>query len=285
MPSTVLITGCSSGIGAAAVQCFAAHGWNVAATLRKLAQARLDQGSGCVEQFALDVTDQASVDAAVAQASERFGRIDVLINNAGYGLFGPFETATPELIRRQFATNVEGVFAVTRAVLPGMRAQGSGVIINIASLTGLVAMPLYSLYAASKFAVVGFSESLSHELAPLGIRVKVFAPGAVNTDFSGRSMVRTFEGDGGPYADALARVMATFAANRASGGAASSPEALGEALYGAATDGSSQVRYVVGADALEVMRARQQLGEEALLAGLRQRFGLAAQAGAGANAA
>ncbi|ODS90507.1 MAG: hypothetical protein ABS45_15710 [Comamonas sp. SCN 65-56] len=276
MPSTVLITGCSSGIGAAAVQCFADRGWNVAATLRTPAQARFDRGSGCVEAFALDVTDQASVNAAVGQAIKRFGRIDVLINNAGYGLFGPFETATPEAIRQQFATNVEGVFAVTRAVLPGMRAQGSGVLINIASLTGLVAMPLYSLYAASKYAVVGFSESLSHELAPLGIRVKVFAPGAVATDFSGRSMVRTFEGDGGPYADSIAKVQATFASNRASGGAASSAQQLAQALHGAATDGSSQVRYVVGADAQQVMQMRQQIGEEALLAGLRQRFGLAA---------
>ncbi|QEA12691.1 SDR family oxidoreductase [Comamonas flocculans] len=276
MPSTVFITGCSSGIGAAAVRHFAAQGWNVAATLRDPAKAHFEPGAGRVEAFALDVTGAASVDAAVAQAQQRFGRIDVLINNAGYGLFGPFETATPELVRRQFATNVEGVFAVTRAVLPGMRMQGSGVVINIASLSGLVAMPLYSLYAASKYAVVGFSESLSHELAPLGIRVKVFAPGAVDTDFSGRSLARTWEGDGGPYAPAIASVQAVFAANRAGGGAASTPEALARALYGAATDGSAQVRYVVGADAEEVLRARQQLGDEALLAGLRQRFGLAA---------
>lgn len=276
MASTVLITGCSSGIGAAAVRAFADQGWNVAATLRRPAAAAFDQGAGRVEAFALDVTDAALVQKAVAQARERFGRIDVLINNAGYGLFGPFETATPEMIERQFATNVQGVFAVTRAVLPGMRAQGSGVIINVASLTGLVAMPLYSLYAASKFAVVGFSESLSHELAPLGIRVKVFAPGAVNTDFSGRSLARTWEGDGGPYAASIAKVQATFAANRESGGSASSPEALAQALLGAATDGSAQVRYVVGPDALQVMRLRQELGEEALLAGLRQRFGLAA---------
>ena len=274
MASTVLITGCSSGIGAAAVRAFADRGWNVAATLRNPAGAQFEQGAGCVEAFALDVTDAPCVEQAVAQAQARFGRIDVLINNAGYGLFGPFETATPEAIRRQFATNVEGVFAVTRAVLPGMRAQGSGVIINIASLTGLVAMPLYSIYAASKYAVVGFSESLSHELAPLGIRVKVFAPGSVHTDFSGRSMARTFKGDGGPYAASIAKVQAAFVANRASGGAASSPQALGQALYGAATDGSAQVRYVVGADALETMRLRKELGEEALLAGLRQHFGL-----------
>ncbi|HOV19763.1 SDR family oxidoreductase [Ottowia sp.] len=274
MASTVFITGCSSGIGAAAVRHFAAQGWNVAATLRQPGTAHFEPGAGCVEAFALDVTNPDSVDAAVRQALARFGAIDVLINNAGYGLFGPFETATPEVVDRQMRTNVGGVFAVTRAVLPGMRERGSGVIINVASLTGLVAMPLYSLYAASKFAVVGFSQSLSHELAPLGIRVKVFTPGAVATDFSGRSLVRTFEGDGGPYADSIAKALAAFGANRGAGNAMT-PEQLAQALYGAATDGSAQVLYATGDDAREILKARQELGEEALLAGVRQRFGLA----------
>ena len=274
MASTVFITGCSSGIGAAAVRHFAAQGWNVAATLRQPAAASFEQGTGQVAAFALDVTDPASVDAAVQQALARFGAIDVLINNAGYGLFGPFETATPEVVDRQFATNVGGVLAVTRAVLPGMRERGSGVIINVASLTGLVAMPLYSLYAASKFAVVGFSESLSHELAPLGIRVKVFAPGAVATDFSGRSLVRTFEGDGGPYAQSIGKVMGVFAANRGTSNA-STPEQLAQALYDAATDGSEQLRYVIGEDAKALMQTRKDIGEEALMGAMRQRFGLA----------
>jgi len=273
MSATVLITGCSSGIGAATARRFAEQGWNVAATLRNPSTADFGQGAGCVETYALDVTDQHSVDAAVARTMERFGQIDVLINNAGYGLFGPFESATPEAIRREFQTNVDGVFAVTRAVLPHMRERASGVIINVASLTGLVAMPLYSLYAASKYAVVGFSESLSHELAPFGIRVKVFAPGAVMTDFSGRSMVRTFDGDGGPYAESIRKVAAAFAANRTAGGA--TPERLAQALYDAATDGSAQVRYVVGDDALAVMQTRKEIGEEALLGAIRQRLGLA----------
>ena len=273
MSATVLITGCSSGIGAATVRRFADQGWNVAATLRNPSAARFEPGAGRVEAIALDVTDQHSVDAAVARTLEHFGQIDVLINNAGYGLFGPFESATPQAISRQFETNVFGVFAVTRAVLPHMRERASGVIVNVASLTGLVAMPLYSLYAASKYAVVGFSESLSHELAPLGIRVKVVAPGAVATDFSGRSMARTFEGDGGPYAESIRKVAAAFSANRTAGGA--TPERLAQALYDAATDGSAQVRYVVGDDALAVMQSRKELGEEALLGALRQRFGLA----------
>jgi NAD(P)-dependent dehydrogenase (short-subunit alcohol dehydrogenase family) len=272
MSSTVLITGCSSGIGAAAVRRFAEQGWSVAATMRNPSAVRFEQAAGRVETFALDVTDPVSVDAAVSAARERFGHIDVLINNAGYGLFGPFETATRETIDRQFHTNVDGMFTVTRAVLPHMRERASGVIINVASLGGLVAMPLYSLYAASKFAVVGFSEGLSHELAPLGIRVKVVAPGSVSTDFAGRSLARTFEGDGGVYADSIRKVVATFAANRTSVGA--TPEQLAEVLYGAATDASPQVRYVVGEDALAVMQLRKDIGEEALLGAIRQRFGL-----------
>lgn len=274
MTATVLITGCSSGIGAATVHRFAQEGWNVAATLRNPAKFGPAPERGRVETFALDVTDPHAVDRATQQALERFGQIDVLINNAGYGLFGPFETATPAMVERQFRTNVGGVLALTRALLPHMRARGSGVVINVASLSGLVAMPLYSLYAASKFAVVGFSEALSHELAPLGIRVKVFAPGAVLTQFSGRSLERTFEGDGGPYRDAIRKAGAAFQDNRDSG-AGMTPEQLAQALYNAATDGSFQVRYVVGEDALALMQARRDLGEEALLATLRQRFGLA----------
>jgi NAD(P)-dependent dehydrogenase (short-subunit alcohol dehydrogenase family) len=272
MSSTVLITGCSSGIGAAAVRRFAEQGWNVAATMRNPSAVRFENAAGRVETFALDVTDPASVDAAVGAARERFGQIDVLINNAGYGLFGPFETATREAINRQFQTNVDGMFTVTRAVLPHMRERASGVIINVASLGGIVAMPLYSLYAASKFAVVGFSEGLSYELAPLGIRVKVIAPGSVATDFSSRSLARTFEGDGGVYADSIRQVTATFAANRTSVGATA--EHLAEVLYGAATDASPQVRYVVGDDALAVMQLRKDIGEEALLEAIRKRFGL-----------
>src|SRR5690349_16038154 len=131
MSDTVLITGTSSGIGAATVRRFAEQGWNVAATLRDPSVAGFEQGAGCVEKFVLDVTDQRSVDGAVGRVLERFGRIDVVINNAGYGLFGPFESASPEAIDRQFRTNVHGVFAVTRAVLPHMRERAAGVIINV----------------------------------------------------------------------------------------------------------------------------------------------------------
>src|SRR5205823_13921416 len=122
----------------------AERGWRVAATMRKPSDgATLAKHAG-LKLLPLDVTDASSVTAAVGATLQEFGQVDVVVNNAGYGLFGPFETASDEQIKRQFATNVEGVFAVTHAVLPGMRHQGSGTIINVASLGGLVAMPFYS---------------------------------------------------------------------------------------------------------------------------------------------
>ena len=224
-----------------------------------------------VKVFALDVTEEASVTAAVAQAGAAFGAIDVLVNNAGYGLFGPFESASEEVIRRQFETNVFGLFKVTHAVLPAMRERGSGTIITVASIGGLMAFPLFSLYHATKFAVVGFSESLAFELAPLGIAVKTIAPGGVATDFASRSMARTFEGDAGPYAPTVGKVMARFGTQRAN---YASGESLGQAILGAATDGSKRVLYVIGDDANAFLATRAQLGPEAFATLLTQRFGL-----------
>ena len=273
MKKSVLITGCSSGIGAAAARVFSERGWNVAATMRNPAQGDALARLPGVEVFALDVTDRASVSAAVRQAQDAFGAIDVLINNAGYGAFGPFETASHDVIARQFDTNVHGVFNVTRAVLPGMRERKTGLIINVASVGGLTTFPLFSLYHATKFALIGFSESLGFELAPLGIRVKVVAPGGVATDFASRSMVRTFEGDGGAYADTIAKVSQGFAANRAN---YASSESLGQALFGAATDASAQTRYVVGADAEAILATRSTISDAQYVAAVQQRFGIAA---------
>ena len=137
----------------------------------------------------------------------------------------------------------------------------------------LTTFPLFSLYHATKFALIGFSESLGFELAPLGIRVKVVAPGGVATDFASRSMVRTFEGDGGAYADTIAKVSQGFAANRAN---YASSESLGQALFGAATDASAQTRYVVGADAEAILATRSTISDAQYVAAVQQRFGIAA---------
>jgi NAD(P)-dependent dehydrogenase (short-subunit alcohol dehydrogenase family) len=259
----VLITGCSSGIGAAATRRFAAAGWNVAATMRNPDRDTALEDVANVELLALDVTDKASIAGAVKQILGLFGRIDVLVNNAGYGLFGPFETASEADIQKQFATNLFGLFDVTRAVLPTMREQKSGVIVNVSSIGGLTTFPMYSLYHATKYAVVGFSESLNFELAPFDVRVKVVAPGFVSTDFAGRSLVRTFTDDSHPYAEGVAMVAAGFGRNRARG---STPEYIAEGIFTAATDGTRQMRYVLGDDAIATLAGRSKMTDEQYLA-------------------
>jgi NAD(P)-dependent dehydrogenase (short-subunit alcohol dehydrogenase family) len=185
---TVLITGASSGIGRAAAELFAERGWNVAATMRAPEKSDWGQGhGGRIKLFRLDVTDRTSIESAVGEVMAAFGRIDVLVNNAGYGLIGLFEEMSEAQVRRQMETNVIGMMNVTRAVLPAMRAQKSGRIINVGSVAGRMTLPLYTLYCATKFAVEGFSEALGYEVSQHGIQVKIIEPGAIKTEFFGRS--------------------------------------------------------------------------------------------------
>ena len=270
---TVLITGCSSGIGAASAKYFADREWNVVATMRNPAASALKKAPN-FKLFALDVTDSGSIEKAVGQAIATFGTIDALVNNAGYGLYGPFETASRDAIEKQFKTNVFGLFDVTRAVLPTMRAQRSGVIVNISSIGGLTTFPLNSLYHATKFALIGFSESLGFELAPFGIRVKVVAPGGVATDFAGRSLATTFSDDKHPYADTIAKVTAAFRA-RAASSSYSTSEQIAAVIFEAVTDGISKTRYVAGEDAIALLAARAKMTDEQYVAFMSQRMGLA----------
>jgi NAD(P)-dependent dehydrogenase (short-subunit alcohol dehydrogenase family) len=269
---TILITGCSSGIGHAAAQLFATRGWNVVATMRDPAAAGELASTPNVAVARLDVTDPASIEAVVQQTLAAHGRIDAVVNNAGFGAFGPFETAPQSLIERQLATNLTGVFNVVRAVLPAMRAQRDGTIINIASVGGLTTLPLNAIYHATKYAVVGFTEALVYELAPFGIHAKVVAPGGVATDFAGRSLSLTFSGDEHPYADSVAQVMQAFQQNRAN---YSQPMDIAEVILRAATDGSAAVKYVAGPDAQALLDARASLGDEGYVQMMNQRFGLA----------
>ena len=173
MKKTVLITGTSSGLGRATAELFQAKGWNVIATMRKPGEEtelkRLDHT--VVTQ--LDVQVPESIESAVAAGLARFGRIDALVNNAGYGAYGPLEATPLDEIKRQFDVNVLGVLATTRALLPHFRANRSDTIVNISSVGGRITFPLGSLYHGTKFAVEGLSESLQYELAPIGVSVKV----------------------------------------------------------------------------------------------------------------
>lgn len=190
MKKTILITGASSGFGKENTLLFQRNGWNVVASMRNPEKERELTDLPNVMVLQLDVTDGRSIATAVNQAVERFGKIDVLVNNAGYGLIGVFESATAEQIQTQYEVNVFGLMKVTKAVLPLMRQQKNGVIINISSFGSITAGQFSSLYNSSKFAVEGFSEALSHELAPLGIAVKIIEPGSVATNFrSGMEMI------------------------------------------------------------------------------------------------
>jgi NAD(P)-dependent dehydrogenase (short-subunit alcohol dehydrogenase family) len=269
---TVLITGCSSGIGAASAEYFAARGWNVAATMRNPGASALKEAPN-LKLFALDVTDPASIDKAVGQVAAAFETIDALVNNAGYGLFGPFETASQEAIEKQFKTNVFGLFDVTRAVLPAMRAQRSGVIVNISSIGGLTTFPMNSLYHATKFALIGFSESLNFELAPFGVRVKVVCPGGVATDFAGRSLATTFSDDNHPYVEPLNKVIAAFRA-RAGGAGRSTGGEIAAVIFEAVTDGTGKTRYVAGEDAVALLAARKGMTDEQYVAFMSKQMGL-----------
>jgi NAD(P)-dependent dehydrogenase (short-subunit alcohol dehydrogenase family) len=185
---TVLITGASSGIGRLAAELFARKGWNVAATARNSESLTAFANLPNIAAFQLDVTDRETIASAIDQAVAQFGRIDVLVNNAGYGVFGPIEGATPEDIDRQFRTNVAGAIEVIRHVMPIMRRQKGGTIINVSSIGGRIAAPFASLYHASKFALEGFSESFRYEAAIHGIRVKLIEPAHFKTDFMRRSL-------------------------------------------------------------------------------------------------
>lgn len=269
---TVLITGCSSGIGRATALHFAREGWQVVATMRNPAVAGELSELSNVLLTALDVTDAASIEAAVELTLSRFGRIDALVNNAGFGLFGPFEPASKEIIARQFNTNVFGLFDVTRAVLPTMRAQGEGVILNIASIGGLTTLPFNSIYHAAKYAVVGFTEALNHELAEFGVRAKFVAPGGVATDFAGRSLSVTFSDDNHPYAANVSKALAAWDTRR---GNYAAPEQVAEVIYQAVTDGSPQIRYLSGADAEMLYNTRRTMNDAEYLQQMRTHFGLA----------
>lgn len=190
---TVLITGCSTGFGRELARLVVDRGWRAVVTARDRAKvADLAEGAeDRVLALSLDVTEAGQIADAVRAAQDKFGRIDVLVNNAGYGYQASIEEGEDEKIRAQFDANVFGLFAMTRTVLPVMRAQKSGYILNITSVAGFVGFPASGYYAATKHAVEGFSDALAAEAGPLGIRVTCIEPGPFRTDWAGRSLVQT----------------------------------------------------------------------------------------------
>ncbi len=250
----VLVTGSSSGIGRATVKAFADKGWKVLASMRSPEKEKEFQKLPNVTLVKLDVTSEQSISDAVQQIEQNFGSIDVLVNNAGYGLMGPFEETSQSKIERQFATNVFGLMGVTRAVLPLMRSQGRGRIINISSIGGKMGIPLYSSYHATKFAIEGFSESLSYELKPFGIDVVLVEPGAIATNFLGSSADINTPSKNSPYSNYFDRVLSSYVKASNSG---SSPETVAQKIVKVASLKKPSLRYPVGGGAEVLMPLRK----------------------------
>lgn len=271
---TVLITGSSSGIGKAAVAFFQAKGWQVAATMRRPEnEAELGKLDN-VKLYALDVTNNDSVKAAIENTIADFGGIDVVVNNAGYGLAGPFETATEDQIARQFDTNLFGVMRVTREVLPHFRARKAGTFVNITSIGGLITLPFNSLYHGTKWALEGFTESLRFELDPFNIKVRLVEPGGVKTDFAGRSLVMTnTDTDIKVYDETLQKVFAAFM-DPSRGDEYSEPAQIAEVIFEAATSDSDQMRYLAGEDAKQFWQGRQNMPLEGFHTMIKDSLGL-----------
>ena len=221
----------------------------------------------------LDVQDLASIDGAIAAGIDRFGSIDVVLNNAGYGLMGTFESAPRENIQRQFDVNVFGLFDVTRAMLPHFRQNKNGMFINISSVGGRITFPLISLYHSTKFAVEGFSESLHYELAPLGIDVKLVEPGGVATDFGSRSMDFQHNEELSDYNPFVGGVMERFQ-NMMNPETMSTPALVADVIYTAATDGTRTMRYHAGADAEQLLGARTTMDDAGFFGMMKGQLGL-----------
>jgi len=234
MTRTVIVTGSARGIGEATARLFAIKGWQVAATARDPSAIGAWAQAPNVAAMQMDVTDSESIRKAVEETKRRFGTVDVLVNNAGTGLAGPVEGVTKEEFTSLFDLNLLGPVAVTQAVLPVMRQQASGVIVNVSSAVGRVGLPFLAPYCASKYALEGLSEAMAFELAPFGVRVKLIEPGGVKTGFEHRWT------ESPPYAKA-----ASAARDRYSAGSrkAAGPEAVAEAIFRAATDDKPRLRY------------------------------------------
>ena len=249
------ITGCSTGFGRMLAEAVLQRGWRAVVTARDVdAVADLTRGQpDRALALALDVTDTAQVKAAAEAAEDRFGRIDVLVNNAGYGYLAAIEEGEDEPVRRMFDTNVFGLVEMTKAVLPGMRARRHGTIVNLSSIGGLVSFGATGYYHATKYAVEGLSESLAIEVEPLGLHVVVVEPGPFRTDFAGRSIgqSKTVIDD---YAEtAGARRKQTFERN---GKQVGDPVRAAEAMIAAVTADKPPRHLLLGKPALDLARQK-----------------------------
>jgi NAD(P)-dependent dehydrogenase (short-subunit alcohol dehydrogenase family) len=264
---TIFITGSSSGLGRAAAKLFASRGWNVLATMRSPDKEKELSTVPNVVLVPLDITAPDQIARARNDALTR-SAVDVVFNNAGYGMSGPLEGLTDEQMLRMINTNLLGPMRTTKAFIPHFRERKAGLFINTSSIGGLITVPFNSLYHATKWAVEGWSESMAFELGQLGIGMKIVEPGGMKTDFFTRSMDVgrhaaydvLLDGVMGAITDP--KQMATY----------STPEEIAEVVFEAATDGKDQLRYVAGPDAKATYATRLQLGDEAFRMAIKHQF-------------
>ena len=243
----VVITGAGAGIGKTTAEFFLNKGWLVVATMRNMEKSSdWLEAHPLIFPVYLDVCDFESVDSAINVIVQKFGRIDAWVNNAGYGLIGAFESIEMSQIDRQLDTNLRGLIYCTSKIIPIMKKQKSGTIINLSSIAGKLTFPFFSLYHTTKFAVEGFSETLSHELRRYNIKVRLIEPGPIKTDFYDRSREIAHKEGINDYQNDLNKFIKVmdYLGNTAPG-----PELVAKVIYKAATNNSYKLRYPVGVQA------------------------------------
>jgi NAD(P)-dependent dehydrogenase (short-subunit alcohol dehydrogenase family) len=264
---TIFITGASAGLGKATAKLFQLNGWNVIATMRNPEKETELKKLENVTLLPLDVTNIEQISTTVREAFN-LGSIDVVFNNAGYGLIGPLESYTEEQIRSQFETNFFGVIWITQAFIPYFKERRGGLFINTTSLCGLVSYPQSSIYNASKWALQGWSESLSYDLAQFNIGIKNVAPGGIKSNYM--NVMKVVENEA--YAAIMQRMMEGFSDGTLM--EFTEPELIAEIVYRAATDEKDQLTYPAGNDAERIYAKRLKEGPEAYRKGLTQYLNL-----------
>ena len=271
-----LVTGSSSGMGFATAIMLARAGIHTYASMRNLKKSKTITELASTENLPLqvvqlDVNDKKSVKEAITKIVTEKERIDVLVNNAGYGLFGSLEDVSIEELKAQFETNFFGVIRVTQLVLPIMRKQNSGTIVNVSSVGGRIGLPVLSAYHSTKFALEGLSESMSYELEPFGIRVVIIEPGVIRTNIMNSSIIaKKAQDPKSPYFSLIQKVENNFKLMMEN--ESSPPEEVAKVILGVVTSENPQLRYTVGNDAATMIQARVSMSDNQFKKMIMQNF-------------
>ena len=276
MTKIAVVTGSSSGIGYETSLLLARNQYTTYASMRNMKKSDellkiASKENIPLKVIQLDVNDDRSVSSAIDSIVKENGRIDVLVNNAGFDLFGSLEELTIEEIKGQFETNFFGAARVTKSVIPTMRKQGSGIIINVSSIGGRIGLvPCNTMYHASKFALEGFTESLRHELTEFNIDVILIEPGAIRSNFAENiRTAKNYDSNNSPYAKTVQKVFEGFEPMLAN---ASDPKEVAQVILNAANSSSPNIRYTVGKDAESILKARAELSDRELEKWARESF-------------